>query len=206
MMTRRVGGSPVDRHFVSSPGVCARKHRSTSHIFCGGDPSMKSVAKVVLSLLLAIMIALPLMAQDQPKKPKRAPKKPDQAAGILKRLEKAELTDEQVAKIKELAAKLPDPTAKLTDEQKKKLAEAMKQAKAEGKSMKDIQQLRESVLDLTEEQKAAMKEAQAAREAGMKEIMALLTPEQREKAGVKVRAKKEGGKKKGGAKKPRAEE
>ncbi len=162
---------------------------------------MKSVAKIVLCLMLATVIALPLLADDKAKKPKRAPKeRPGPAAGILKQLEKADLTDEQEAKVKELAAKLTGlaESAKLSPEQRKALAEVMKKAKADGKTRQEVQKMREEVLKLTDEQKAAMKKAQEARAAVMKEIVALLTPEQREKAGIKA-----GGKKKGGERKPR---
>jgi Spy/CpxP family protein refolding chaperone len=163
---------------------------------------MKRVASVLLSLLLAAIIAMPLLADDEPKKrPKRAPKKPDPAAMILKRLEKAELTEEQIAKVKELAAKIPPGQEGLNPEQKKALAEAMKKAKAEGKTREEIEKIRQSVVQLTEEQKAAMKKAQEARAAVMKEIMGLLTPEQKEKAGIKAQGKRDPAKK--GVKKDR---
>ncbi len=69
---------------------------------------MKSVVRTLLSLSLAVVIAMPLVAQE--KKARKERKKPDPAAGILKKLEKAELSEEQVAKIKTLAAATAEKT------------------------------------------------------------------------------------------------
>jgi hypothetical protein len=160
---------------------------------------MKSVVRTLLSLSLAVVIAMPLIAADEKKKARKVRKKPDPAAGILKKLEKAELTDEQVAKIKELAAAAAEKSkearakAALTDEQKA----AMKKAREEGKKREELRK----VVTLTDEQKAAMKEARDIQAAMMKEVMGLLTPEQKEKAGIKEPRKKGG--KRGGERKPR---
>jgi Spy/CpxP family protein refolding chaperone len=170
---------------------------------------MKRFASVVLSVMLAAVVAMPLLADDEAKKPKRKPKKrPDPAVSILARLEKAELTDEQVAKVKELATKLAEVAKppKVTPEQRKAMAEAMKKAKVEGMTREEMQKLRESVLKLTDEQKAAMKKAQEARAAVMKEIMAMLTPEQKKNLGMNARGKKTGERKPRGKKKPKQEE
>lgn len=160
---------------------------------------MRSVVRTLLSLSLAVVIAMPLLAADKEKKARKPRKKPDPAARILKKLEKAELTDEQVAKIKELACACAEKTkearakAALTDEQKA----AMKKAREEGKKGEELRK----VVTLTEAQTAAMKEAREAQAAMMKEVLALLTPEQKEKAGVKERGKRGG--RKGGERKPR---
>jgi hypothetical protein len=58
----------------------------------------------------------------------------------------------------------------------------------------------ENALNLTDEQKAARKEMREIQAAMMKEVLGLLTPEQKEKAGIKEPGKK------GGTKKPRAKE
>ncbi len=158
---------------------------------------MKSVVRTLLSLSLAIVIAMPLVAQE--KKARKERKKPDPAAGILKKLEKAELSEEQVAKIKTLAAATAEKTkaarakAALTDEQKA----AIKKAREEGKKGEELRK----VVTLNEEQKAAMKEAREIQAAMMKEVLGLLTAEQKEKAGIKERGKRGG--KKGGERKPR---
>jgi len=87
--------------------------------------------------------------------------------------------------VKEVRAK----TA-LTDDQKA----TMKKAGEEGKKGEELKK----AVTLTEAQQAAMKEARAAQGALMKEVLSLLTPEQKEKAAIKERGKK------GGKRKPRA--
>jgi len=76
---------------------------------------MKRVVRTLLTLALAVVIASPLLAA-QGKKGKKAPPKPqDPAAGILKKLEQAELTEEQVVKIKEMAAKVAEKAKALQE-------------------------------------------------------------------------------------------
>jgi Spy/CpxP family protein refolding chaperone len=150
---------------------------------------MKSVVRTLLTLALAVVIASPLLAAEG-KRGKKAPPQ-DPAAGLLKSLEKAELTPEQVTKIKELAAaaaekmKAADEKVGLTPEQKKARQEAQAKAKADGKTGKEAQAAVDEALKLTDEQKAAMKEANELRAALRKEAAALLTPEQKAKAGIK---------------------
>lgn len=156
---------------------------------------MKSVARTLLTLALAVVIASPLLAAEG-KRGKKAPKPHDPAEQILKSLEKAELTADQVAKIKELAAacaekcKACQEKAALTDEQKKARQEAQAKAKAEGKKGKEAQEAVTAAMKLTDAQAAAMK-AEADLHAGLKkEAVALLTAEQKEKAGVKTGKKR----------------
>jgi len=158
---------------------------------------MKNVARVVLSLVLIAVVAMPLTAQE--KKGKKKAPQAGAAALVLKRLEKAELTDEQVAKVKELAAAVQEKLnaarakAELTDEQKA----AMKTAREAGKKQDEI----DAVAKLTDDQKAALKEAREIQAGLMKEVAALLTAEQKEKAELKIGQQKGGGKKGGGKKK-----
>ena len=161
---------------------------------------MKRVVRTVLALFVVAVIALPLAAAEKEKKERKGPRKQDPAAAILKKLEKAELTEEQVAKIKQLAAAVAEKTkeasakAALTDQQKA----AMKKAREEGKKGEDLKK----AVTLTEAQQAAAKVVSEAQGAMMKEVMGLLTPEQKEKAGIKARGEKRG--EKDGEKKPRA--
>jgi len=157
---------------------------------------MKSVVRTLLTLALAVVVASPLLAADG-KRGKKAPPKPqDPAAGILQSLEKAELTDEQVAKIKELAAKTAEKVkaveekAALTPEQKKARQEAQKKAKDEGKTGKEATDAVMAAMNLSDAQKEAMKEVGELRAELKKQAVALLTPEQKEKAGVKEGRKK----------------
>lgn len=160
--------------------------------------------RTLLSLVLVAAIAVPVLAAEPKAKKKRGPKKPDPGAMILKKLEKAELTEDQVAKIKELCAGVAEKIvaarqkANLTAEQKKARAEAIKKAKEEGKTGKEMMKAVQGAVELTPEQKSAMDEARKIQGEMMKKVFALLTPEQREKAGLK------GPRKKGGEKKPRA--
>jgi len=162
-------------------------------------------------LSLAILIAAPLFAADKEKKQRKAPEKPDPAAAVLKRLEKANLTDEQVAKIKEMAAGIAEKAAAarakaaLTDEQKKAQQEIIKKAKEEGKSRKEVAEALKAAVKLTPEQEKAMEEARAAQAELMKKIMAMLTPEQKQAIGKAAergpRGDKKPGEKKGDKKK-----
>jgi hypothetical protein len=144
----------------------------------------------ILRLLITLTLAasFPVFAADAPKKPKKAPA--SLAEQTLKKLEVAKLTDDQVAKIKELAAaaepKLNElrKAVGLTDAQRAAQKEAMDKAKAEGKKGKDLNDAVEAAMQLTPDQKTAQK---AVREANMefdKSVTGLLTPEQKKAAGM----------------------
>lgn len=162
---------------------------------------MKRIAKSALVLALLLAIVAPLSAADKKKKKKKAPKR-NPAAFILKRLEKAELTDEQQTKVKALVAeygpKIAEASKKaaLSKEQRESRAAALKQAKADGKKGKEARAAVSAAANLSDEQKAALKEAQGLRGDLNKAALALLTPEQKEKAGFKGPRKKKGKKKK----------
>jgi len=157
--------------------------------------------KTLLSLGLALVIAASLLAAgDQaPGKKKRRPKRPDPAAQILKKLEKAELTDEQIAKIKELCAQASEKIqaarkkAGLTPEQRKARFEAMKKAKEEGKKGKELAEAVRAAVKLAPEQEAALQEARKLMGELTRQCLALLSPEQKEKAGIKRHARKKHG-------------
>ena len=74
---------------------------------------MKRMTSQLLVILLMAVVAAPLAAQQQKKKKKQ----PTLAERTLKRFAEAELTEEQTAKIKELASKAEpkiDPFTGLT--------------------------------------------------------------------------------------------
>jgi hypothetical protein len=139
-------------------------------------------------LALTLAITLPVSAAE--KKGRAAPKPFDPAASVLKRLEKAELTADQTAKIKEICGKYceklqaAEQKVNLTAEQKTARAEAQKKAQAEGKKGKELQAAVDAAMKLTDEQKAAVKDAQAIRAEMTKEAFAVLTDDQKAKAGV----------------------
>jgi hypothetical protein len=134
---------------------------------------MKSAVKVFVMLLLATVIASPAGAQEEKavKKAEKAAKaekkaaekgqkaKAAVAAGLMKKLEQAGLSDEQKAQVKEIVAKyepqLADASKKLATvgpEQKKIAAAARKQAQGEGKKGKELQAAVQASLKLTAEQ------------------------------------------------------
>ncbi len=155
---------------------------------------MKSLAKTLTLLALVVLVAAPLSAADEKKKKKG--KRGSLAENTIKRYEKAELTDEQIAKIKALAAevgpKLADlrGKAKLSKEQTTARREAMKKAKEDGKKGKEIRAAADAAASLTDEQKATMKEVAKINGEYNKSVMGLLTAEQKQKAGIKKRKKK----------------
>jgi hypothetical protein len=169
---------------------------------------MNRVGTKLMSLTLALVVAAPLFAADKERK-KKPRKKPDPATGILKRFEKAELTEEQVAKVKELAAKVAKDTAECrkkaapTPEQQKARKEAMEKAKADGKEGREVFAAARDAVKLTPEQEEAMKEVRKAQAAMMKEILGMLSDEQKAKLGKRPGAKKP--RKKPGAKKKAVE-
>lgn len=164
-------------------------------------------ARTMLSLLLALLIATPLLAGDKEKKEaKKREKKPAKEFSLanqaLKHLTKAELTEEQISKIKELSKQYtPKVLAArkkldsiLTDEQKKQRREAIAAAKKAGKKPREVITSFKLTTEQQEAQEAARKEMRGAQGEYIKAVFALLTPEQREK----VRAER----KKGSEKKP----
>jgi Spy/CpxP family protein refolding chaperone len=109
--------------------------------------------------------------------------------GMLKCLN---LTEDQKAKLetlkKEYAPKVKASFEKhtgiLTEDQKKARQEAVKSAKAAGKSHEEVWKEAQAAVKLTDDQKAKMetarKEGQALRKEIHEKIMEILTPEQRE--------------------------
>lgn len=151
---------------------------------------MTPVARTLTLIVLALAVAAPLGAAE--KKKKQAGKQADPSARILKRLEKAELSEDQVAQIKELAAehapKLAEAEAKLdlTREQRRARREALKESRAEGIEGKKAMKAGVAAMNLSDEQKEAMVELRKLQHQFSHAAFAVLTDEQREKADVKV--------------------
>lgn len=156
---------------------------------------MRQMTKTLLPLALALLVAAPLSAAGTKTKSYTNRLVTSQ----LKKLQKADLTAEQVTKIKELVTKFAEKAAPLyqksayTPEQKKAYAEAIKKAKAEGKIGKELSAAYKSAVKLTAGQTAARKQVQDAYSAMMKEIVGMLTDEQKAKLPKKSsRSKKTG--------------
>jgi len=157
--------------------------------------SMKVTAKSCLLLFLIATIALPLSA-DEKKKGKKKQQGNRLEAQILKRFSKAELSAEQTTKLKALVAehgpKIAAATKKavVSKEQKQARAAAMKKAKADGKKGKELRAAVNAAAPLNAEQTAAAKEVASSRAALMTAAVALLSDEQKAKAGIKQKKSK----------------
>lgn len=162
-------------------------------------------ARMVLILAVAVLIASPLLAKEAKKKAaKPAPCPADQY--LTRMLADVTLTAEQKTKIdalkKEFGPKIMEARKKvdavLTADQKKARGEAMKKAKADGKTGKEAAAAVAAAMKLTDDQKAKQAEAQKAVAALTKELdkaaRDLLTAEQKaslkKKAGEGKKAKK----------------
>ncbi len=148
------------------------------------------VLRVVLVLLVALVIACPVLAQEKRKGKRGAPKPGfDPMARLLEGLN---LTDEQKEKVaevsKEFAPKVAELAKKrmglLTEEQRKARAEAEKAAKEAGKSREEIARAAREAVTLTPEQKEKMAElAKEERELlnqRIEKIKAILNADQKE--------------------------
>jgi hypothetical protein len=132
---------------------------------------MKTVRTVVL-VVLAVLIAGPLMAQEQQagagKKGTRTRRPTIAALAGVDRL--SNLTDEQKSKLaalrKEIGPKVAEATKKLdgilTEEQKKARTEAQQAARAAGKRGAEARAAVEAAVKLTDEQKTKTAEARKA--------------------------------------------
>ena len=169
-------------------------------------------ARTLMTLLLALLVAAPLLAGDkekEKKETKKGPKQPAKALSLadrsIKQLAKAELTDDQIAAIKGLSDKYTPRVEEarkklasiLTDEQKQQRREAFAAAKKAGKKPDEVVTALKLTPEQQEAQQAAQKEMKEAFGAYNKEVMALLTDEQR----AKIRPSKKGADKKPALKK-----
>lgn len=142
--------------------------------------------KMFAAALLAAVLVVPASADDavKEKKGKRGGASP--AAQIMKQLEAVELTDAQKDKIKELgkeaAATMKTITEEnnLTPELLKKRQEAMKSLKDSGKKGKEMAEAVNDAAGFTTEQAAAFDKLNAARQAFQKNVVGMLTDEQKE--------------------------
>jgi hypothetical protein len=144
---------------------------------------MKNLSRMVLCLAAALVIS-PVFAEDAPaKKGKKGEKAKPASAFMMEKLNAIELTDDQKAKLAEVAAEF-DASMKslrdegLTQELSKKKAEAMKKAREEGKKGKELETEVMASLDVTEEQQALLKKAAEAQAKFQKGMATMLTEEQ----------------------------
>jgi hypothetical protein len=156
---------------------------------------MKNFVYSLMVIALVMVIALPAAAQKKGGKKGAAR---DQVSQIMARLEKLNLDADKMAEIKKLAAKCRETIAepmKVVQPVQKALNEAKKKAEADGLKGKQAQAAVDAAVKLTDEQKKARTEIDAAIKAFRTEVGKLLTAEQKAEAGLE---KKGGGKKKEG--------
>ena len=150
----------------------------------------------LLVAILVLAVAIPAQAQEEKKKKKSpANAQPTAIAQLMKSLEKAGgITDEQEVKIKAIVAKHKDKLVELHGpEANKAMNEARKAGTEAGKKGKELAAAVRAASGLSEEKLKQLDEltevTTVTTTALKKEVLAVLTEEQREKSGIKLPAK-----------------
>lgn len=147
------------------------------------------ILKAIGALTLAAVMICPAIGQDDAKKKKKNARAGNKnaAAQLIKQLEPAGLTDDQVAKVKELGKKAGEEMKKIreaagiTPELNKKRIEAAKSLKDSGKKGKELRAAINEKAGFTAAHAEATKTANAVRANFKKAVTALLTDEQKAK-------------------------
>jgi hypothetical protein len=154
-----------------------------------GDLHMKSLVNKFLLLGVALLIALPIAAQEKKKKNGA----PGQIGNIQKSLGKIELKEEQKKKIDgifaEFTPKLQDASKKAGDAPKR-INEAKKKLQEEGKKGKDLNEAVKNAVTLSDDEKAAVADLEKLNAELRSAVAAVLTDEQKEAAGFNKGKKK----------------
>jgi hypothetical protein len=144
--------------------------------------------KWLVVMLLSAVIVAPAFGDDASAKKKQGKKdrQRSMATQLIKRLEAVTLTDDQVAKIKELA-KVADEKSKeireqagITNTMMKARREAQKSLKDSGKKGKELMAAVNQKAGFNDEQAKAIKEINTMRTKLTKDAIALLSDEQKE--------------------------
>jgi hypothetical protein len=150
------------------------------------ENEMKQTLKILTLSVLACAVAFNAEAADKKKK------KPAKTPVIIKVPKSIELSAEQKTAVADLNKKYAERFAAaraklnvITPEQKKARAAVIKEAKAAGKTGKELKAAANAAVTLTDEQKQAMKDGRKALKAvsveARKEFAALLTDDQKAK-------------------------
>ena len=146
--------------------------------------------KTIGALALAALMIAPALGQDDAKpkkKGKKAGARRTASAQLMKQLEPVGLTEDQVAKIKELGTKAGAEmkairdAAGITPELIKKRAEVQKSMKDSDKKGKELQAAINEAAGFTAAHAEAMQKSNAVRMKLVKEVVAMLSDEQKEK-------------------------
>lgn len=162
--------------------------------------------RIALVLVVALLLASSVIAQEKKKKGKKGPQGPDP---IKQLLQGVKLTDEQKPKVQEIRKEFEAPAAEvrkkiediLTTDQKKKRAEAVKAAKEAGKtSPGELEVAGREAMKPTDDQKEKLAELRKdmirAHMQMRRQLMEILTDEQKEQVKKNIEKMKEGTKKK----------
>jgi len=159
---------------------------------------MMRTTRILSTLALAVVLTVPAFAQEKAKGKKRRGRQPQAIGALNKSLQKANLTEEQQKKVKEIfakyAAKLKEVNQERTQligaETLKKMNAARKKAQQDGKKGKALQEAALSAAGLTGEKlekfNAIRKKNTSVTLELKKEIVALLTDEQKQSAAIKL--------------------
>jgi Spy/CpxP family protein refolding chaperone len=148
---------------------------------------MKSLVQKLCLVGLAVMIALPIAAQD--KKEKKNGKKGggnNPIGQLKKQLEDANLTAEQQKKVDEIVAKHETAikeAAKKAGDAPRRLADARKKFQGEKKG-KELKEAARAEAKLTSDEQAAVDDLDKHLNQAREEIAAVLTQEQKEKTKI----------------------
>lgn len=146
---------------------------------------MKSLARRLLLVGLALAIALPLASAQEKKKKKGGGAGP--IAALKKQLADANLSEEQQKKVEGIIAEHQPKimaAAKKAGDAPKMVEQAKKRLREEGKKGKELNQGAIAAAKLTDEQKTAYDELQKATQDLRAAVAAVLTDEQRAATGL----------------------
>ena len=153
---------------------------------------------VLATLSLAVILTVPSFAQEKAKGKKKRGRQPQAIGALNKSLQKASLTEEQQTKIKAVFAKYAAKLKEVNQERTqligadtlKKMNAARKKAQQDGKKGKALQEAALSAAGLTGEKleqfNAIRKKNSSVTLELKKEVVALLTDEQKQKAAIKL--------------------
>lgn len=155
------------------------------------------VARVVLTLVVSLMLASAVTAAERKRGEGRRPGGAFLSEAIFKAVEALDLTADQKEKVAALKDKAADLAKKreglLTQEQKDARQKAMEDAKAAGKTGREIFEAAREAVKLTDEQRAKSEALAKEGAALFKELMGVLTDEQRTKLRESMRPRGERG-------------
>lgn len=165
------------------------------------------VQKLFLMAVVSAMMVLPSAAEDEKKKKRQGNRGNNRVvAQFMKQLEPAKLTDEQIAKVKELGKEaMAAMTAlrkevELTPELQKKRAEVMKSMKDSELKGKERAAAINKEAGLSEKQAAALVKVNETRLAFQRKIYGMLSDEQKAALPEKMQKLMKAGDKKGNGK------